>query len=519
MRPNSVVLPAADAWHTRTMTDCDVYLRLSDFRDDSDSFDGRERKLRAEAARLGWAVSRVVIENDLAATGRGRPASAFKRKRIITPSGRLELRTVRPGFRSVLDDLMSGRVQAVLAEDLDRAARDPRDLEDLLDACAERGASARSLSGSLMLTDGGTDSEITTARIMVTVANKSSRDTARRVAASRERLAQAGTSGKGQYPGGRRPFGYRADPDAAKYARTLLIVEAEAAELERAARAVLAGVSLRALARDLRERDVPTVTGVRWTPDTLRGCLLKPAVAGLAAHTATVKANGDEPRKITTLHPASWPAILDRELWQAVTDKLTDPGRTTTPGNEPRWLCSGIARCHCGELAYVRASGGRPSYVCRGPAQHLRRSAPHTDAYAGMWVCEFLGRQDNRDLLRPEPRPGIDAPALRLEARQLAERRKALLRDLDDEDMPEMLKEVKRRMARITAQLAETITPDPLAEFRGAPDARTVWETLPLARQRAILRLIAAVTLLPATRRGRGFDPDSVRVEPVQLAR
>jgi len=88
-------------------------------------------------------VSRVVIENDLAATGRGRPASAFKRKRIITPSGRLELRTVRPGFRSVLDDLMSGRVQAVLAEDLDRAARDPRDLEDLLDACAERGASAR----------------------------------------------------------------------------------------------------------------------------------------------------------------------------------------------------------------------------------------------------------------------------------------------------------------------------------------------------------------------------------------
>src|SRR5258708_36496986 len=138
----------------------DIYLRLSDFRDDDD-FGGREAKLRQEAARVGWDVSRVVVENDLVRNGNGRarPASAFKRKRIVTPSGRTELRTIRPGFRSVLDDLMAGRVSAVLAEDLDRAARDPRDLEDLIDACAERGASARSLSGSLMLTDGGTDGE------------------------------------------------------------------------------------------------------------------------------------------------------------------------------------------------------------------------------------------------------------------------------------------------------------------------------------------------------------------------
>ena len=275
-----------------------------------------------------------------------RPASAFKRKRITTPSGRVELRTIRPGFRSVLDDLMTGRARAVLAEDLDRAARDPRDLEDLLDACAERAASARSLSGSLTLTDGGSDAEVTMARMMVAVGNKSSRDTARRVAASRERLAEAGTSKLGQYQGGRRPYGYTPGPRTpSKYGRTLLVVEPEAAELRKAAAAVLAGVSLRALARDLRDRDVPTVTGARWTPDTLRGALLKPAVAGLAAHTKTVRENGDEPREVTTLHQASWPAILGREQWQAVTDKLTDPSRNSHPGCEPRWLCSGIARC------------------------------------------------------------------------------------------------------------------------------------------------------------------------------
>jgi DNA invertase Pin-like site-specific DNA recombinase len=339
------------------MITADLYLRLSDFRDDSEGFAGREAKLRAEAARLGWNVGRVVVENDATAAanghtdGRSRPASAFKRRKITTPSGRVELRTVRPGFRSILDDLTAGRAGAMLGEDLDRVARDPRDLEDLIDACAARGASARSLSGSLTLTNGGTDAEITMARVMVSVANKSSRDTARRVADSREATARAGRYGGG----GRRPFGYQPDPDAAAHAKTLLVVEDEALVLRQAASAVLAGVSLRFLARDLRERDVPTVTGAKWTPDSLREVLLKPSVAGLAAHTATVKANGDEPRTVTTLHPAAWPAILDRGTWEAVVAKLTDPARTTRPtGAVPKWLASGIARCHCGELVYVR---------------------------------------------------------------------------------------------------------------------------------------------------------------------
>ena len=361
------------------------------------------------------------------------------------------------------------------------------------------------------------------ARMMVAVGNKSSRDTARRVAASRERLAEAGTSKLGQYGGGRRPYGYTPDPGAAKYARTLLVVEPEAAELRKAAAAVLAGVSLRALARDLRDREVPTVTGARWTPDTLRGALLKPAVAGLAAHTKTIRENGDEPREVTTLHEASWPAILGREQWQAVTDKLTDPSRNTHPGSEPRWLCSGIARCgvgDCSELVYVRSVNKRPSYVCRGPKQHLRRSAPHVDAYAGMWVCEYLNLPGNRDLLRPAPRPGIDAGKLRLEAAQLAERRKAQMRlhaagDIDDQDLAEGLREIRRRLAVITATLAATTEPDPLAEFRDQPDAEKVWDALTLPRKRAVLKLVAAVTLLPATRRGKGFDPASVRVEPV----
>ena len=257
----------------------DLYLRLSDLRNE-DQLDGREAKLRARAAELGWQVDRVVVENDVIVNGDGtvrpRPASAFKREKMITPSGRIELRVNRPRFRQVLADITSGAANALLAEDLDRVCRDPRDLEDLIDACDQHHASARSLSGSLTFTDGGTDAEITMARMMVTMANKSSRDTARRVADSRERLA-----GK-SWHGGQRPFGYQYDPDAPRYHKTLTIIPAEAEVITRAAEDILVRkVSLRALARDLRDRGVPTVTGAPWAASTLKDILVKPTVAGL----------------------------------------------------------------------------------------------------------------------------------------------------------------------------------------------------------------------------------------------
>ena len=60
------------------------------------------------------------------------------------------------------------------------------------------------------------------------------------------------------------------------------MVPAEAAEIRKAATAVLAGTSLKAVARDWREREIPSVTGAKWAPETVREVLAKPAVAGLA---------------------------------------------------------------------------------------------------------------------------------------------------------------------------------------------------------------------------------------------
>jgi DNA invertase Pin-like site-specific DNA recombinase len=483
----------------------DLYLRLSDARNE-EALDGREERLRARAAELGWTVYRVVIENDLVpgnGDGTLRPASAWKRRKITTPSGRVELRTIRPGFRSILDDLTAGRARAVLTEDLDRLLRQPRDGEDLLDAVELAGATVRSLSGSVTLTNGGTNDERFVARILANVANKSSADTARRVKDARGRLA-----GK-SYGGGRRPYGYRADPRAEKYHRTLIVLPEEAGVIRSAARDILElGISLKAVARDLRDRRVPTVTGAAWSAETLREVLIKPATAGLAVRAGE-------------LAEAPWEPILDRETWEAVRDKLTDPARRTNlaRANEPAWLLSGIAVCgECG--GRVRVGGGRnrtPAYIGAGCC-HIRRKAADLDAYFSDIVVEVLAADTDGTLLRPPPAPEVNAPRLRAERRRLERKRKeqiALHRAdvITTAELTDSLGALQADLARIGAQLSVTGSPDPLPEFRpaarGPQNAQQVWDGLGVARRRVVLRgLIASITICRLPSRGRRYPID-----------
>jgi site-specific DNA recombinase len=494
-------------------TTADLYLRLSDLRSEA-QLDGREAKLRAEAERLGWAVREpVIVENDLTpaaanGNGRSRPASAFKRKRIRLPSGQVALRTVRPGFRQVLDDLADGAVGAVLVEDLDRLLRQPRDGEDLLDAVEQARATVRSLTGSVTLTKGGTSDERFMARIMANVASKASADTARRVAAGRER--HAGKS----YQGGKRPYGYRHDPDAPQHRKTLIIDQAEAAVIRQAATDILDnGVSLKAITRDLRDRQqrgepgTGTVMGAAWTPSTLRDVLLKPAGAGLTIDPATRE-----------WIDAPWPPILDRDRWEQLRDTLTDPGRKTSPGNEPRWLVSKTARCpQCGST--VRVNGvrqGRAAYVCDNGG-HLKRAAVRVDEYVERRMIWRLSQPDAATLLLPPPAPGAEDPAsLDAELRALRKRRGEQL-DLHSAgiitkaDLARGMRDITDRTAALKAQLAAARRADPLKEFRDRP-ADVVWAGLATGRKRALVRLLADITFAPVAPGGPVFNEDSVLI-------
>ena len=490
----------------KTMTTCDIYLRLSDARIE-EAFEGREKKLRAFADTLGWTVHRVVTENDVYPDGRPKPASAWKRRRVVTPSGEVKLRVIRPGFRSILDDLATGQATGLLSEDLDRVFRDPRDLEDFIDIMQECRGNAKSLSGSLAFTDGGTDGEIDMARMLVTMANKSSRDTSRRVKDARQRWL-----GK-SYQGGPRPYGFAHAQDTEQYQRTLLVVPDEADAIRKAADDILKkDISLRAVARDLRERGVPDTHGrCRWTSESLKNILTKPAVAGLMTHKGELRG-------------APWDAILERETWEKLGDKLNDPSRRLDHANEPKWLLSGIAECGiCNNGETVRATGGKkhyvkPSYVCRSH-DHLKRQAPATDAWVERNVTAYLSRY-GVDIGKPEPRPDIDRDALQAEAKKLRDRKASQIKlhalgEMEDADLATGLRIIRDRLNVINAQLAQSDQPDPIPEFRHHGPTRQIWASLPLARKRVILRKLVTVTILPTARKfGRtgGLDSDSVRI-------
>jgi site-specific DNA recombinase len=500
---------------------CDLYLRLSDGRRENGTFADREASLREKARYLGWTVRKVVIENDEIGhtkNGNTKNASAFKRRKVRLPDGSFAMRVFRPGFRSILASLASREINGLLAEDLDRVMRDPRDNEDLIDVVRDTGAWADSLSGSLKFTAGGTDAEIMQARILVTVANKASADTSRRVGNGRAR-----TASKGKLGGGRRGYGHGViigqDPETdAPVWNYNKVNEAEAKEIRALVDAVLAKASLRGLVADLNERAVPTVTGAQWSARTLRDLLTSPRIAGIIMHKGKEAAYNEDL------------AIITREQHDAVIEVL-GPARNhtrATPaeahGVAYRWLGTGLFRCPCGLTMDVhKRPGNRASvYRCRSnrnagaTAGHSRHHVASLDAYVTEWVLRYLARPGVVEALM-KPKATVDLAALRAERAGLTAKLDGLAYAFatDQITLPQLTtatETVKARLAAIDKQLAAAVQTSPLAPLLGVEDVRAAWEALPLEVRRLILDELVTVTVAPNPTRSRRFDRGRITV-------
>lgn len=296
-----------------------IYLRISDDRSGVEAGVMRqEEDCRRAATARGWEVVEVYREND---------TSAFKRRKIRLPDGTTQLRVMRPEFRRMVDDLENGAVDGVVAYHLDRMARDPRDLEDLIDVTERTGRPVASVGGEIDLT---TDTGRTMARIAVAIANQASRDSSRRVKRAQEQQAAEGRwSG-----GGTRAFGYNET-------RTE-VVEAEAAVIRDCARRVLAGESMRSI---LRSIDIPTPSGGPWVARTMWRIL----TGGVAAGRLTYKGQD--------AGTASWPAILDAGTHDALQAAYA---RRIKGGGMVHYLTGLLVCGRCGELM-----AGKPkNYTC-----------------------------------------------------------------------------------------------------------------------------------------------------------
>lgn len=108
------------------------------------------------------------------------------------------------------------------------------------------------------------------------------------------------------------------------------------AVIEDCSHRLLQGVSLRALAAELRQKEeVPTVTGAPWSAETLRDILLRPRNAGFMVHKGQILEGVKAP----------WEPIVKPEVFEVVRTLLTDPARRSSPGAAPRWHGTGIYRC------------------------------------------------------------------------------------------------------------------------------------------------------------------------------
>ncbi|MFD5227428.1 recombinase family protein [Streptomyces qaidamensis] len=305
----------------------------------------QEEDGRRLADRLGWKIAKVIPEDD---------TSAFKRRKIKLPDGATALRTVRPGFRAALAGLASGEFDGLIADDLDRVARDPRDLEDLIDVVESRRPRipVESVTGSLRLAN---DADVTMARVMVAVANKSSRDTARRVTRKHEELAAEGKPGGGGFRG----YGFTEQYD---------VIEGEAKTLREIGDRILGewdgwtdeqkasidpeiGESLNSIAADLQRRKVPSATGVPWSGRSVGSVVSKAAVAGLRSHKGEV------------VGPAAWKAIIPRERWERICERLAMRAGDTDLTLQ-RWLSSVLECSLCGHRLSGSHGNGGPRYWC-----------------------------------------------------------------------------------------------------------------------------------------------------------
>ncbi|MGW7440614.1 recombinase family protein [Streptomyces sp. NPDC054849] len=473
-----------------------LLVRISDDKAQDAAGVGRqEEDGYALAARLGWTITEVVVEND---------TSAFKRRKVKLIDGTTALRTVRPGFRRILEMLASGEHDGFLAYDLDRVARDPRDLEDLIDIVESRRPHipVESVSGSMRLAN---DADITMARVMVAIANKSSRDTARRVARKHQELARDGKPGGGGFRGyGFTASGREVDPVEAVIVREIgdRILGEWAEHPAPASVDPAVGESLYAIADDLQRRGVPTVTGVPWNSRTVQSIVAKASVAGLRAHRGEV------------VGPATWDAIIPVEKWERIRARLAERSNPADRSLK-RWL-GGVLHCSlCGHQLKGSHGNGGLRYWCATPSGGCGKiaiKAESSEEEVSRQVLELLSKPNVLTQLKHLATSEVTEDARR-ELAEDEEQLKELARMWAHKRMgfgeyTEARKIIEKRVKESRALMSSSA---PRA-LRGllAGDVAKGWAKLgPGDKREVVLLLVRGYEVTPFDRtKGRRFDPD-----------
>ena len=456
-----------------------VYTRQSLDRTGEGSAVSRQREDCDRLAELrGWTIVSHCTDNDTSAAGK----------------------RVRPGFEAVLKAVEEGHAEAIIAWSLDRLTRNRRDQIRLIETCEKRAVTVALVRGSDI------DMSTPAGRLVADVLSGVARHEIDQKG-DRQRRAQQQAAQLGKPAGGPRAFGYERDG--------MTVREDEARHLREAYRTLIQGGSLKSIAKRWNEAGVTTTRGNAWTHSTVRRTVQNARNAGLRSYRGEI------------VGPATWPAVVDPDTFEAVAALLSLPERRTTATTARKYILPGLALCgRCGsDMATGHTRHGKRVYVCRAGKCISRTAAPVDALVAGGeiegervrgLVVERLLRPDAIDLLTA---PQTDDVAThRARAQAIRERLDDLATGLEEGILT--LSAVRRSSDRLRAELAaaeakiQTAThADVLSPLVSAVDVERAWHGYDLQQQRAVVDALMTVTLL-GTKMGRNrFDADTVRIE------
>lgn len=503
-----------------------IYLRISQDREMDGLAIDRQREDCENLARFRrWEIVETYVDQSKSATDRS---------------------AIRPDYDRMVADYLVGRFDAIICYDLDRLTRQPRQLEDWIDAAELRGLALVTANGDADLsTDGGR----MYARIKAAVARaEMERKSARQSAAQRQRAMQ------GRAPKGMRPLGYAVDgeviPGEAEAVKAIydLFTRIERPESLRSLARALSGteeikglsslakpthtVSVeRAAAREKQGLDPrPIVEDGPWSPSTVLGILRNPRYAALSTYTPKfAQADGKRRRmwKAQILRDdagepirGQWERIVDDETWWKAQEILDDKKRVTnTSGATKRKrLGSGLYRCGVvvsvtGEVCGKKVTGAPRGYTCPG---HLVRSGPAIDEYVTDAISARLAKDDAaKKILKPKDSSQTEA----LDA-AISDQRARISRaqhDYDEEiiegrDLKRVRDAAEERIQELEAQKALRGRAGLLRPILGTDDPPGAFRAASLEIRRQVIDALVAVTVFPQPRGRKGFDPASVEI-------
>jgi site-specific DNA recombinase len=455
-----------------------IYARQSITREGSASREAQVESCREAAARLGLEVVATLIEA---------PSTSGYRNRGRT----------RPKFLELLDLIRSGQVDCVIAYKTDRLSRGGGPgWAPLVEAFEAAGAHP----DRAVATPDGWVSEFEIG-IRSAMDREESKKTAERMADVRAREARDGKP----RVGGRRAYGY----DAAM----TQIVHEEAESIAEAADRVLGGETVWSIVTDWNARGVPTVTGGSWTVQTLSSILRSPRLAGLREHRGVV------------VGPGSWPRILEQEIHERLKRALL--AKRPSGRRVRTYDLVGFLRCgRCQRpLRSLARENGRRSYACRsgpglGGCGGIRIQADALEAHVRDLVCGTLADPKARRVLAKLAASEAADTELVAEMRSLEERRERLVDlytdgEIDRAAFRRRRDDIDNELNRLETQFAGCSSSVVAAALpTSADELLDLWQTNGIDFRRSLIgAIVSSVTVMPAERPSRIFDPSRLQLD------